>query len=293
MASNESGRLKPQNAETLKSYYERANVGDFLGAVQTLSSDIVFSIPGDTSLLPFSGEWVGHDRVMELFRSFGGAFKIVYMDETRTITTEDEVISFNDESFKVNSTGQYYRVGVVHHIKFNADGLIKSLTNVHDTDVAVQAFSGKAAFAEPILPPGMFPNEAEITDSVAHDLVEKFCGLVQEGGEVSGHLDDQISVIVPGNPDVLPFSGVWIGKQEIGECLNLVNSVILDRTVEIKQITANNGSVAVVSEEDGKLASNGESVHLKKYELFQLTENDKIGRISVYLDTFPIAQGYR
>ena len=129
-------RLKEKNSITLNKYYKSVNHGDFMAVTECLSENIIFKIPGNPKLLPFSGDWVGHDQVLKLFARFGSAFWIVGMSETRTITTENEVFSFNDEAFKVKSNGQYYRVGVLHKIKFDDNGLIESLTNVHDTYVA-------------------------------------------------------------------------------------------------------------------------------------------------------------
>lgn len=291
MASSQPNRLKFQNAKTLEKYYGCVNVGDFMGVAQTLNPEVVFSIPGDPSILPFSGEWAGHDRVMELFKNFIDAFWIVYMDETCIITSEDEIISFNDESFKVKTTGRYYRVGVVHHITFDEAGLIKSLTNIHDTYVAVQAFSGKAAIAEPILPPSAVTSQVQLSDREAHEFIDRFYRLrIQEEGNVEDYLDEQVSILAPGDPDIFPFSGAWVGKQQVCEFFNIHNSMLLDRKAEVNQIIANNDSIAAIIEESGKRPDTEEGVRVKRYELIQLVGDGKIGRISIYMDTFPLTK---
>ncbi len=281
-------KLKSQNAKTLEKYYGSINVGDFMGALETLSPDVVFSIPGDSSILPFSGEWVGKESVMKLFQNFIDAFYIVHMDETCTITSENELISFNDESFKVKSTGQYYRVGVVHHMKFDENGLITSLINMHDTTAAVQAFSGNAAIVQPILSAAAVESKVQLSDIEAAVFVQHFYAeRVWESGEVADFLDESVTLIAPGNPDKLPFSGVWIGKDNVLEFIDIHKKGLNNRTIAISSIIANNDTIAVVLEESGTNPDSGELVTLKRYDLIQLAEINKIGSITIYVDTYP------
>ncbi len=283
-------RLKAANAKTLANYYSSVNVGDFMGAAQTLAPDVIFSIPGDPTLLPFSGKWVGREKVLELFHHFIDAFYIVHMDETCTITSEDEIISFNDESFKVKTTDRYYRVGVVHHITFNEDGLIKSLINMHDTAPAVQAFAGKAAIAQPIFTPSQLTAKIQLSDMEATLFVKKFYEeRLWEKGEVSDYLADSVNLIAPGNPDCMPFSGIWIGTKEVLQFMAIHNRLLTNRTITIENILANNDVIAVVLEESGTIAETEEEITIKRYDLIQLAETHKIGSITIYADTYPLS----
>jgi len=284
-----SNRLNAENKRTLEQYYARVNQGDFMGALETLSDDVVFTIPGDPAILPFAGRWVGRKGLSELFQAFGNAFWVVHMEETRIITTEDQLISFNDEAFKVKSTGRYYRVGVVHHVTFNEQAKINTLINLHDTYPAVQAFSGQAAIAQPIPVPTLLPHEAEIPDRVAQDIVERFYRL-RVGGvdDVEDFLDDQVSLLAPGNPDLLPFSGAWIGKEEVMTVFRIHRAALTNQEITLEKVIANHGSVAIRLTERGNLADTGRAVELMRYELVQLTDDNKIGKVSIYVDTYPL-----
>ena len=61
--------LDSKNAETMARYYERTNVGDFLGALEFLSEDVVYRIPGPADRVPYSGEWHGKNQVLLCFEA--------------------------------------------------------------------------------------------------------------------------------------------------------------------------------------------------------------------------------
>ncbi|MDP2755352.1 MAG: nuclear transport factor 2 family protein, partial [Nitrospirota bacterium] len=129
------------------------------------------------------------------------------------------------------------------------------------------------------------------SDKEAHEFIDRFYRLrIREDGEIGDYLGENVSLLAPGDPTLFPFSGVWLGKDEVCEFFNLHKSLLTDREVKISKIIANNDSIAVVLEESGKLADNGEAVHLKRYELIQLVGYCKIGRISIYMDTYPLTQ---
>ncbi len=227
---------------------------------------------------------------MELFQAFITSLQIVHMEETCTIACEDEIISFNDESFKSALTGRYYRVGVVHHMSFDENGKIKSLINVHDTYPAVQAFTGKAAIAQPVLTPSIIDSKVDLQYSDAVAFIEKFYAeRDSEQGDVAKLMDDNITLIAPGNPEIIKFSGVWIGKESVLEFFNIHKELFSDRSVSITKIIANNDFIAVGLEESAVLNITGEKVTFSRYELFQMAGCDKAASITIYIDTRPLS----
>jgi ketosteroid isomerase-like protein len=284
--------LRPENARTLATYYSRVNLGDFLGVSRTLSPDVVYSIPGDTAVLPFAGEWVGRDRVLDLFRAFGAAFRIVSMAEMRTITGEDCAISFNDEAFKVNSTGRYYRVGVVHHIEFDENHLIKSLVNVHDTYPAMQSFRGQAPILEPLPLATPLDGEATLANDAAHECVETLIGRLEDGRDIADLLDERVEIYAPGDATQFPLGGVWMGPTEVAAYFQRSQRWLADREPRVEQVVANNGSVAVISSANGMTVA-GEPTRYRQYDLVQVTGAGKIGRVTSFVDTYPLVNGGR
>ena len=114
--------LNAKNKKTIDAYYAHANSGDFSGALQYLSEDVIYRIPGPIGTVAYSGEWRGRDRVMMLFEAFNASFGIVDMTEIRSIATENDAVSMNDEIFTARGTGRPWRVGVAHHMRFNTEG---------------------------------------------------------------------------------------------------------------------------------------------------------------------------
>ena len=284
----DSTGLKPENAATLRRYYDKVNQGDFLGVAETLAPEAVFTIAGDTGLLPFAGAWSGRDRVVELLRAFEAAFWVVDMTEVRTLSQPNTAVSFNDEAFKVKTTGQYYRVGVVHRVEFGDDGLIRSLTNVHDTYPAVQAFGGEPAIVEAMPLPDPLPGEEEHDGAAAKAVAEALVAGIRSGDDVSGLFDDRAIVFVPGDQDVLPIAGAWVEREEISELLSRSRQFFSDRQSTTALTAAQAGSVGIQTEESATLPD-GRRAIFDQYLLAQVGASGKIGRLTYYLDTYPLA----
>jgi ketosteroid isomerase-like protein len=283
-----SNQLALKNAETLMKYYEKTNVGDFKNALQFLSEDVVYTVSGNPAIQPFAGEWIGRSKVINLFQKFGELFWLVYMDEILTVTGANEVFSFNDEQFKVKHTKLFYRLGVVHHITFTKDGLINSLSNIHDTYPPDQAFAGQPAIVEPMLPKQFHMGDTVLSDVDSANFIEQFYKDITAGAAIDDYLAENANALIPGDPTTIPFSGYWFGKDQVKDYYTIRNKILEDREFTTEQILANNNNVVAVTNERVKLKATTDEVKLYSITLFQLTENCKIGRISVFMDTLSL-----
>lgn len=275
--------LDPANSATMANYYDHANQGDFQGALQFLSEDVVYHIPGPPELVPYAGTWQGRDRVMLCFEAFNAAFGLVDMVETRTVAAADQVFSVNDEIFVARSTGRPWRVGVLHHMAFNAQHQISGLYNYTDIVPAVQALGGHNAVLAPVLPPEPLPGEPDVSDTVVTDLVRRYYDTFPAIGDV---ISDDVNALVPGDPRRLRFSGDWSGRTQILRMATHMANTLTVATRDIKDIVVEAGTAAAVVHLTGVFVPTGESFDVQGVDYFQCTVGDRIGRITSFLDTY-------
>jgi ketosteroid isomerase-like protein len=206
--------LSEKNAATMDRYYELTNVGDFLGALELLSDDVTYRIPGPPDLVPYSGVWQGKNQVMLCFEAFNAAFGLVDMAETRSIAGPDEVFSINDEIFTSRGTGRPWRVGVTHHMRFDSDNLICALDNYTDMVAAIQALGGQNAITVPMLTPDLVPGESTVPAERARAVVERY---YDRFPDIDDLLDDDVTALIPGDSRRLRFAGTWRGRAEFSQ----------------------------------------------------------------------------
>lgn len=275
--------LDEKNTETMTRYYERTNVGDFLGALEFLSEDVVYSIPGPADRVPYSGEWRGKNQVMLCFEAFNAAFGLVDMAETRTVAGPDDLFSINDEIFVSRSTGQPWRVGVVHHMAFDSDHLIARLDNYTDMVAAVQALRGQTAIRVPMLPPDLVPGEQDVSAERAKSVVESY---YEASPDVADLLDENATALIPGDPRRLRFSGTWRGRQEFTQMTDYYTAAVALDEWAVEHLVAENGSVATVTHLRGTFVPTSTPVDLRAVDFFQVTGEGKIGRLCRYFDSY-------
>lgn len=278
--------LDAKNAETMARYYERSNVGDFLGALEYLSEDVVYRIPGPAARVPYSGEWRGKNQVVLCFEAFNAAFGLVDMVETRTVSGSDEVFSFNDEIFVGRSTGRPWRVGVVHHMAFDKDHRISSLDNYTDMAAAIQALGGQNAVEVPMLPPDLVAGESEVPAEQATAIVERFYDAFPSLDGLDDLLDEDATALLPGDPRRVRFAGTWRGRTEFKRMAAYLRDSFDLEDKPDRRLVAEQGTVAAMTTLRGTFVPTSTPVDLTAVDLFQITGAGRIGRLCRYFDTY-------
>lgn len=277
--------LNAKNAATMERYYEHTNTGDFPGAIQFLSDDVIYRIPGPPQIVPYAGDWVGKERVSLLFEAFNASFGLVDMEEVRTISTENEIFSLNDEIFTARTTGRPWRVGVLHHMTFNKDGAISGLDNYTDMVPAIQALAGTHAVALPVASTERVIGEEQISSAQAQSVVEQYYAAFPHVGLL---LDEQVSALMPGDPRRLRFSGIWRGSNEFLRMTQSFAKTLDLQEQRVRQIVANNGAVMAIVHVRGTFIATKAPVELDMVDFFEIAGNGRIGRLTAFLDTYMI-----
>jgi predicted ester cyclase/ketosteroid isomerase-like protein len=281
MAETSPIALDPRNLDTLQKYYQHSNVGDFPGAVQLLNETAVYRMPGKKPVIPYGGDWHGRDEVVKLYQTFMISFCIVQMSETLVLFSKNEIMAFNDEGFKTNETQRYFRVGVVHHMKFGNDNLIASMDTYFDTLPAKQAFGDVNPATQPMLAPPL-PIVDDVVEGAAKNLVTTFCDAGLDPAERRKLLADDAMLTAPGAPGQVPFAGVWMGGDEVVAFYKAYDATVKNRIQTVQNMIVNGSWVGVVSSEEAEVG--GAGIEFRKAELFQVSGN-KISRGFLYMDT--------
>ncbi len=269
--------LDPKNLATLQTYYQHSNVGDFPGAVKLLNENATYRMPGRKPVIPYAGDWCGRDEVIKLFQTFMSSFRITQMSETLVLFSKDEVLAFNDEGFKTNETRRFFRVPVVHHMRFNEANEIASLDTYFDTLPAKQAFEDRDPAGQPMLAPPL--PEVQVGEPQATEaLIRCFCDPKLEPTERHKLLADDAMLSAPGVPGQVPFAGVWMGGDEVTAFYEAYDSVVKLRSQTITSLIVNGPWVGVVSDEQA------EGLSFRKTELFQVKDG-KVARGYLYMDS--------
>ncbi len=266
--------LDAKNAETMERYYERTNVGDFLGALEYLSEDVVYRIPGPADRVPYSGEWRGKNQVMLCFEAFNAAFGLVDMVETRTVSGADEVFSFNDEIFVGRSTGRPWRVGVVHRMAFDSENRIARLDNYTDMAAAVPgARRRQNAIEVPMLPRTRWPESRKSPPSKPHPSSKS---LLRFFSDIDELVDESATALMPGDPRRVRFAGTWRGRTEFTRMAAYLRDAFDLPDTPARRLVAEHGTVVAVTTLQGTFVPTRTPVDLPAIDLFLVTGSRRI-----------------
>jgi hypothetical protein len=97
-----------------------------------------------------------------------------------------------------------------------------------------------------------------------------------------------VSIFVPGDVSKFLLGGVWMGPAEVSKYFQRYNQWLAGRDARVEQVVANNGAVAVITTANGPSIARAQPLRFRKYDLIQVNGAGKIGRITAFLDTYPL-----
>lgn len=201
--------LSKANHATLEKYYSYTNSGDFASALQFFAEDAVYNLPPASKRVSYAGSWSGKSGVANVYAAFAEAFSLVDMIELATVSTENELVSINDEIF-VSQSGEPWRVGVAHQFTFR-DGLITGLDVHLDLGAAHDALNGRSCLLGALLPLSRTSKESGANSPETASVASAYA---------SGRWERAASnaaIYVPGDPRRLRFAGTWTEENGIAE----------------------------------------------------------------------------
>ncbi|WP_017715376.1 nuclear transport factor 2 family protein [Kamptonema formosum] len=140
--SQESFGAENIDLQVVRQMYESLGRGDYTSFQDLLTEDTVWTFSGDSSIIPFAGQWEGRDGVLEFF-STRDEFVTSNVFEIRGFFQgESQIVSLLHEDLTVKENGSEYAIEVYNLITVT-DGQISRLEGVFDSAISEAAFLGE------------------------------------------------------------------------------------------------------------------------------------------------------
>jgi ketosteroid isomerase-like protein len=125
--------------ELVQQRYMAFGRGDVPGLLAGMADDMEWD-SRYPSVVPFGGQWRGHDGVTALIGAINDAIEVLAFEIHDFISEGDKVVVLGSEDAKAKSTGRSYHNEWVH-VWTVRDGQAVSMRNYNDTAAVVAAFS--------------------------------------------------------------------------------------------------------------------------------------------------------
>jgi ketosteroid isomerase-like protein len=89
------------NTETVQACLEAFGRGDVGSILNTCTENAEVIAPGDSSIIPYAGEWKGKSRVAEYFRVIGESVDILKWKPQHVLGSGDRVAAFGTMDLRV------------------------------------------------------------------------------------------------------------------------------------------------------------------------------------------------
>lgn len=244
------------------------------------------------------------------------------------------VMDFNQESFVTNpaktqgGVPRYFSVPVIHDFLFNDDCKITQMTLFQDPFTVVEVYAGRPARVAPVMPfvvfdapPDsfsstknvsdfqVFPAELEVSGPEAVAFAKDYYQAVLDSkGNLTVEQANQFfmqqdyavpqiysSLLVPGDPGVLPYSGYFMGPEQIAQAHALRASSVTE-TSPIQDpgslSIAQGGSVAFSWSLQGTALGTEYAFSCDAVDYFQVVKTAsglRIGRLTRFFDTYNLS----
>lgn len=145
-AEGRSGSQKSFGADSadlqvVEQMYEALGRGDYTSFQDLLTEDTVWTFSGDSSIIPFAGEWDGREGVLNFFATRDEFVTSNLFEIRGYFEGEDQIVSLLHEDLTVKENGSEYVVDVYNLITVT-DGQVSRLEGVFDSAISEAAFLG-------------------------------------------------------------------------------------------------------------------------------------------------------
>ena len=129
----------PANIEVARKMYKTLLAGDMEGAFSVMAENIRWIYYGGKRIIPFSGEYVGHEGVAQFFDDYSSVAEPLGMELQSFYSSGETVFVTGIENSRILATDKSYAAPWVHVLKF-ADGKIVSYEEYIDSALVAAAF---------------------------------------------------------------------------------------------------------------------------------------------------------
>jgi ketosteroid isomerase-like protein len=132
------------NLQIVKDAYAAFKRGDIPAILNTLSDDVVWFLPGQTSLVPVAGERHGREQVGQFFSALDESQEVKEFEPQEFIAQGEKVVVLGQYRWRVKSTGREFSSDWVHVFTVR-DGKVAGFKEYYDTDACADAYRAASA----------------------------------------------------------------------------------------------------------------------------------------------------
>jgi ketosteroid isomerase-like protein len=103
---------------------------------------------------------------------------------------------------------------------------------------------------------------------------------------------DDIEIIIPGTPDVIPYAGVYRGQEQVTTFFTKLHQAVQYERFEAQELIAQGNKVVALGYSKGQIRSNGQIIEEEWAHVFEL-QGEKVSRLQVFTDTAAVVQAFQ
>jgi uncharacterized protein len=121
--------MSEQDLQLVQEFYATFGRGDIAGALNTLTDDVVWFIPGPKDVISFVGHYQGREQVAHFFAKLAEKQEAEQFEPGEFVAQGDKVVAVGHYRWRIKSTGHSYTSDWVHVFTIH-DGKARILRNI-------------------------------------------------------------------------------------------------------------------------------------------------------------------
>jgi hypothetical protein len=127
--------------QVVENFFAALGSGDTARAVAALSDDVTWFVPGDRSVVPWTGTWRGHDQMRTFFSIIADVAEPRAFELHKTFADGDDVVVLGRFAYFYHGSGQLFDDEFAMHFTVSA-GKIAAYRIHEDSYALARAFTG-------------------------------------------------------------------------------------------------------------------------------------------------------
>jgi len=231
-------------AATVNAYFGFLGNGNFTGLVTLMDESITVTSPGNSTITPWSGTFVGPNAVVGWYASFFNLLTQVNNTMIANFTSNTTGVVIAHFYWTAVSTQILFAETAVDVLEVSpTTGLVTSIRNTRDTYPAFCALSGKVGCSiVPLIQLPPFNASYPVSDTYS-TLLNYLSG--EPNGTFGDYVVDNPTWFVSGDPQVVPWAGTYYTKDAVLAFIATLHAIVHSNVTPVQIIPAGNYVLAI------------------------------------------------
>ncbi|MCE6990081.1 nuclear transport factor 2 family protein [Dyadobacter sp. CY323] len=288
-----------QPTTLLRRFYDTLENNQIDQLLPFLAEDVIWEVAGPTDIMPWAGEWKGHEGVRQYFILLNEGLASDKLVPTRFIVQGNTAAVVLDGSGETRN-GSRFTGGAVHWITIT-DGKISRLQSYRDAFPIIEALYGGRPFT------------VQLSQSASHYVIsplapeknadaplpETVKTVLAMYGALQGLKTDELRKVFAedvvwemfGPADIIGWSGKWIGPDEAMESAKAIIETMHFEHFKAVGMICEGDTAAVLIDEPGSSKATGLPFHTSVVHIVTAKEG-RITKFTNYVNTAGIVEAF-